>query len=60
MKLYEAIEYVINHNGLEVICENRFTNYLTDLQAFETPAIKRVMVTIVHNGYGKKLHDGLA
>jgi AAA ATPase len=59
MKLYEAIEYAINSDGLEVICENRFTNYLADLQAFETPAIKRVIATIVHDGYGKKLHNGL-
>lgn len=60
MKLYEAIEYAINNDGLEVICENRFTNYLADLQAFETPAIKRVIATIVHDGYGEKLHNGLA
>ncbi|SKA23883.1 hypothetical protein SAMN02745202_02579 [Segatella oulorum] len=58
MKLYEAIEYAINNDGLEVICENRFTNYLADLQALETPAIKRVIATIVHDGYGEKLHKG--
>lgn len=60
MKLYEAIEYAINNDGIEVICENRFVNYLTDLQAFETPAIKRVIATIVHDGYGEQLHNGLA
>ena len=35
MKLYEAIEYAINNDGLEIICENRFTNYLADLRAFK-------------------------
>lgn len=46
MKLYEAIEYVINKDGIGIICEQRFTNYLSDLQAYETPAIRRIVSII--------------
>lgn len=42
MKSFEAIEYAINKEGMEIICEQRFTNYLADLQAYEIPAVKRV------------------
>ena len=40
MKLYEAIEYAINKDGIGIIREQRFANYLADLQAYETPAVK--------------------
>ena len=59
MKLYEAIEYTIEKEGVKIIQESRFSNYLADLQAFETPAVRRVVATIVHDGYGEKLYDGL-
>ena len=35
MKLYEAIEYAINKDGIGIIREQRFANYLADLQAYE-------------------------
>lgn len=59
MKLYEAIEYVINQHGTDVICEQSFVNYLADLQAYETPAVRRVIAEIMREGYFKKLYDGL-
>lgn len=59
MKLYEAIEYAINKDGIQIICEQRFANYLADLQAYETPAVKRVVATIIHDGYCNKLYHGL-
>ena len=55
MKLYEAIEYAINKNGTDIICEQRFANYLADLQAYETPAVRRIITAIMREGYCKKL-----
>ena len=59
MKLYEAIEFAINQNGTDIICEQRFANYLADLQAYETPAVRRIIAAIMREGYCKKLYDGL-
>ena len=59
MKLFEAIEFAVNQDGIEVLSEQRFANYLADLQAYETPVVRRVVTTIVKEGYGTKLHDGL-
>ncbi len=59
MKLYEAIEYAINKEGIEIICEQRFTNYLADLQAYEIPAVKRVVSAIIDDRYCDKLYAGL-
>ena len=59
MKLYEAIEYAINKDGIGIICEQRFTNYLTDLQAYETPAIRRIVSIILNDRYCERLHNGL-
>ena len=59
MKLYEAIEFAINQNGTDIICEQRFANYLADLQASETPAVRRVIAAMMLEGYCKKLYDGL-
>ena len=59
MKLYEAIEYAINKEGIGIICEQRFTNYLADLQAYETPAVRCIVTIIMKDGYCEKLYDGL-
>ena len=59
MKLYEAIEFAINQNGTDIICEQRFANYLADLQAYETPAVRRIIAAIMREGYCKKLYEGL-
>jgi len=60
MTLEKAISFVINKEGIEIISDERFVNYLSDLQAFERPAIKRIVNTMVSNGYGQKLKHSLA
>lgn len=56
MTLEKAITYTIDHEGIDVINEPRFVNYLNDLQALSTPAIKRIISTMVNDGYlGKVL-----
>ena len=50
MKLYEAIEYAVNQNGTDIIREQRFANYLADLQAYETPAVRSVITAIMRDG----------
>ncbi|MCF0256408.1 MAG: AAA family ATPase [Bacteroides heparinolyticus] len=59
MKLFEAIEFAVNQDGIEVLRKKRFANYLADLQAYETPVVRRVVTTIVKEGYGEKLYKGL-
>lgn len=55
MTLEQAISYAIEREGIEIINEERFVNYLNDLQALTTPAIKRVISTMVNEGYLGKL-----
>lgn len=55
MTLDQAISYAIEHEGIDVISEQRFVNYLSDLQALSTPAIKRIISTMVSEGYLGKL-----
>lgn len=55
MTLEQAISYAIEHEGIDVITEPRFVNYLNDLQALSTPAIKRIISTIVSEGFLKKV-----
>ena len=59
MTLEEAISFVINKEGIEIIGETRFVNYLNDLQAFDMPAVKRIVVTMVSGGYAEKLKHSL-
>ncbi|MGM9797594.1 MAG: DEAD/DEAH box helicase [Parabacteroides sp.] len=59
MKLYEAIAYTIQKEGIEIIGKPQFVNYLADLQAYEIPAVKRIVRAIVHEGYSLKLQEGL-
>ena len=59
MKLYEAIAYAIKKEGMEVIRTHRLVNYITDLQAYEVPAVKHIVATIINEGYGDKLYGGL-
>lgn len=51
MTLEKAITYAIDHEGIDVINEPRFINCLNDLQALSTPAIKRIISTMVNDGY---------
>ena len=60
MTLEEAILYAIDKEGIEIIGEVRFVNILSDLQAFNMPAVKRIMGTMVSGGYTEKLKNSLA
>ncbi len=42
MTLEKAISYAIDKEGIGIISEARFSNYLNDLQAFENRALKRL------------------
>lgn len=59
MKLHEAIAYAIDKEGTEIVCRSLLVNYLADLQAYDTPAVKRIVETIVSGGYGEKLLGSL-
>ena len=59
MTLEKAIFYVIEKEGIGIIGETRFVNYLNDLQAFDMPAVKRIVVTMVSGGYAEKLKHSL-
>ncbi len=60
MTLEKAISYAIDKEGIEIISEARFTNYLNDLQAFDTPALKRVISTMIEGSYFAKLQTALS
>ena len=60
MTLEKAISYAIEKEGIGIISEARFTNYLNDLQAFDTPALKRVISTMIEGGYFAKLQTALS
>ncbi len=55
MTLEQAISYAIEREGIDIVTEPRFVNYLNDLQALSTPAIKRVISTMVSEGFLKKV-----
>lgn len=60
MTLEKALSYAIEHEGIGIITESRLKNYLTDLQAFDTPAIKRIVTTMVEEEYMKLLETSLS
>lgn len=60
MNLEQAIAYAIDHEGIGIISEARFVNYLTDLQAFSSPALKRVVSAMVEEGYFDRLRPSLS
>lgn len=51
MTLEKAISYVIDQEGIDIISDARLKNYLNDLQAYDTPAIKRIISTMIDDGY---------
>ena len=55
MTLEKAISYVIDQEGIDIISDARLKNYLNDLQAYDTPAIKRIISTMIDDGYMGKL-----
>lgn len=55
MNLEQAIAYTIKSEGVGIVNEKRFVNYLHDLGAFQQPAMKRIMTVMVEGGYCSKL-----
>lgn len=47
----QAISYAIEHEGIDVITEPRFVNYLNDLQTLSTPAIKHIILQLVKKDF---------
>lgn len=60
MTLEKAFVYVIDNEGIGVLSEARLKNYLNDLQAYDTPAIKRIVSAMVDEGYFEKLQVSLS
>lgn len=59
MTLDQAIEYAINQEGLGIIKEPRLINYLTDLQAFDSPALKSILSSMLEKGHMSKFADAI-
>lgn len=59
MTLEKALSYAIDKEGLAIITEARLANYLNDLQAFDSSAVKRIVSTMIEEGYFAKLQSGL-
>lgn len=60
MTLEKAFSYAIDNEGIGIISEARLINILNDLQAFDTPAVKRIVSTMVTDGYMNKLKLALS
>ena len=59
MTLEKALSYAIDKEGITIITERRLANYLNDLQAFDSSAVKRIVSTMIEDGYFAKLQSGL-
>lgn len=56
MQLDEAIKAIVNQFGKEIIAERRFIYMIADYYSFrDNPAEKRVLSTLVNDGYSAKL-----
>lgn len=60
MTLEKALSYAIDNEGIGILLENRLINYLNDLQAFDSSAVKRILTTMIEEGYFTKLQAGLS
>lgn len=60
MTLEKAISYVIDQEGINIISDVRLKNFLNDLQAYDTTAIKRIISTMIDDGYMGKLQNSLS
>ena len=55
MKLYDALRQLLGEYGKSVISEKRLTGLLSDLGAFDTPEVRKVMEAFSADGYGREL-----
>ena len=60
MTLESALSYAIDNEGIGILLENRLINYLNDLQAFDSAEVKRILTTMIEEGYFTKLQSGLS
>ena len=60
MTLEKAFSYAIDNEGISILSEVRLKNYLNDLQAYDTPAIKRIISAMIDEGYLEKLQGSLS
>ena len=60
MTLEKALSYTIDNEGIEIFSEARLKNYLNDLQAYDTPAVKRIISTMIDEGYMSKIQVSLS
>ena len=59
MTLEKALSYAIDKEGIAIITEAKLANFLNDLQAFGSSAVKRIVSTMIDEGYFAKLQSGL-
>lgn len=59
MTLDKAFATAIDNEGIGIISEARLYNYLNDLQAYSSPAIKRIVSTMANEGYFSRLQPYL-
>lgn len=53
MELRKAIKTILQKNGVEIINEQRFVNFLSDYGAFEDrPALRMILRTFIHERHG--------
>lgn len=57
MTLSEAISIAIKNEGIAIVGEKKFVNYLSDLCSFDTPALKRIISILVDEKYLVPLAD---
>ena len=60
MTLEKALSYAIDNEGIGMISDPKLKNYLNDLQAYDTPAVKRIISTMIDEGYMSKIQSSLS
>lgn len=55
MKLQDALKNIVRHHGIDVLCEARIVNILSDNNAFENRATKMVLRNMLELGYLTKV-----
>lgn len=55
MELYKAIHKILKDNGRNLIADEKLINFLSDFQAFDVRATRRVMQAFLQLGFGRKV-----
>ena len=59
MTLEEAIIYIIRKEGIHVLAHRRFLYFLQDLRSIESSAIRKIILTMIDDGYSQELINTL-